>query len=106
MLCRCVSERAGVEVLRGIKLCGLLEVRLEGNLGGLLSSRRRSKLLVDLAGLRDDKLRDGEGVTGEEDGRRLLSLTLEIPAGKENKIRCREELYTRDQTFHLRRISK
>lgn len=92
MLCRCVSERAGVEVLRGIKLCGLLEVSLEGNLGGLFSSRRRSKLLVDLAGLRDDKLRDGEGVTGEEDGRRLLSLTLEIPVKKKtNKVSRRTQ---------------
>ena len=80
MLCRDVSGRAGVEVLCGMKLCGLLEPTFEDKLCILASSRSRSKLLVDFAGLRDEKLRDGEGVTRGDD-RRLLSLALETPNG-------------------------
>ena len=78
-LCRCVSDRAGVEVLRGTKFFGLVEASFGDTSFVLFSSRRRSKLLVDLAGLRDNKLRDGESVAGEPDDRRLLSLALERP---------------------------
>ena len=56
---------AGVDVLRGMKLCCLLEQDFGGKRCDLFSSRRRSKLLVDRAGMRKDKLRDGERVTGE-----------------------------------------
>lgn len=80
MLWRYVPERFGVDVLRGIKLCGLL---LRPSFGGevlaLFSSRNLSKLPVELAGVWDDKLREGEGLTGEADDRRLLSLALEAP---------------------------
>ena len=90
MLCRYVTGRAGVEVLRGIKLCGMPEVTFEDNLRALVlvSSRRRSKLLVDLAGLRDDKLRNKEGVTGKDDvdDDRLLSLALDTPVKTTTKF--------------------
>lgn len=74
-----MSERAGVEVLLGMKLCFPIEPHFGGKRFGVVSSRRRSKLLVDRADLRDDNLRDREGLTGEGDAR-LLSLALETPA--------------------------
>lgn len=78
-LFRCVPDRAGVEVLRGTKFFDLVEASFGDTSFILFSSRRRSKLLVDLAGLRDNKLRDGESVASEPDDRRLLSLALETP---------------------------
>lgn len=68
-----------MEVLRGTKFFGLVEASFGDTSFVLVSSRRRSKLLVDLAGLRDNKLRDGESVAAELDDRRLLSLALERP---------------------------
>lgn len=64
---------AGVDVLRGMKLCGLLVEAFKGELCFLVSSRRRSKLPVDRTVLRDG------GVTVEDSDRRLLSL--EEPVG-------------------------
>ena len=91
-LCRCVSERAGVEVLQGTKFFGLVEASFADTSFVLFSPRRRSKLLVDLAGLRVDKLRGGERVSSEPDDRRLLSLALESPVvGSENHKFKREK---------------
>lgn len=82
-VCLQVSERAGVEVLRGMKLCFPIELDFGGNRFGVVSSRRRSKLLVDCADLRDDNAHDRDDLTGEEDAR-LLSLALVTP-GKKSK---------------------
>lgn len=82
-VCLQVSERVGVDVLRGMKLCFPIEPDFGGKRFGVVSSRRRSKLLVDCADLRDDNAHDKDGLTGEEDAR-LLSLALVTP-GKKTK---------------------
>ena len=84
-VCLQVSERAGVDVLRGMKLCFPIEPDFGGKRFGVVSSRRRSKLLVDCADLRDDNAHDRDGLTGEEDAR-LLSLALVTP-GKKQKAK-------------------
>ena len=83
-MCLQVSERVGVDVLRGMKLCFPIELDFGGKRFGVVSSRRRSKLLVDCADLRDDNAHDRDGLTGEEDAR-LLSLALVTPGKKKNK---------------------
>lgn len=82
-----MSERAGVDVLRGMKLCFPIEPDFGGKRFGVVSSRRRSKLLVDCADLRDDNAHDRDGLTGEEDAR-LLSLALVTPGKKTKKQRA------------------